>query len=283
MRRHLPPRRHPPSLHVAAALSLGRLFLHRPPLFLSSLPPPPAIPVISLPSLAARTKSRRCSPAAPAFCSQPSPPATTTATLISSSKKLQPLPSPLLPAAFPPAVVAALLQHRCCSPPLYRPPTTRRTQCPLPCCTNALPSSHPPLQHTAAFPCLLRYFHYHRPDLNNAQPASMLLPPLPYFHPSAPPVATLPSRTLQQSLPSTRNTLTSYNNKNKAATSLPHDFFFLPQNSAPFLPISSAAILHLRTNIRNLSSSLVPQPQPEFEDYRSTLLRNGDQLIGSKI
>ncbi|RWV83957.1 hypothetical protein GW17_00054372 [Ensete ventricosum] len=74
-------------LHIAAALSLSHLFLHRSPLFLSSLPPPPAIPVISLPSLAARTKSRHRSPAQPAFCSQPLPPAMATAALVSSSKK----------------------------------------------------------------------------------------------------------------------------------------------------------------------------------------------------
>ncbi|RWW87570.1 hypothetical protein BHE74_00003597 [Ensete ventricosum] len=71
---------------VAAALSLGRLFRRRPPLFLSSLPPPPAIPAISLPSLTACTKSRRRSPVAPAFCSQPLPPATATTALVSSKK-----------------------------------------------------------------------------------------------------------------------------------------------------------------------------------------------------
>ncbi|RZR99831.1 hypothetical protein BHM03_00029455 [Ensete ventricosum] len=47
----------PQQPHIAVALYLDRLFLRRPPLFLSSLPPP-VIPAISLPSLAARTKSR---------------------------------------------------------------------------------------------------------------------------------------------------------------------------------------------------------------------------------
>ncbi|RRT52544.1 hypothetical protein B296_00012393 [Ensete ventricosum] len=46
---------------------------------------------------------------------------------------------------------------------------------------------HPPLQHTATFLYLLCCFHYYRPDLNNAQPASTPLPPMPDFHPSAPP------------------------------------------------------------------------------------------------
>ncbi|RWW61830.1 hypothetical protein BHE74_00031090 [Ensete ventricosum] len=73
----------------------------------------------------------------------------------------------------------------------------------------------------------------------------------------------------------TCNTLTPCQNKNRAATSLPRDFFFLPQNSAP--SISSAAILHLRSNISNLSSPPVPQPQPGIEDYRSELLLNGHQ------
>ncbi|RWV90867.1 hypothetical protein GW17_00046891 [Ensete ventricosum] len=68
-----------------AALSLGRLFLRRPPLFLSSLPPPSAIPAISLPSFPARTKSRYRSPTTPTFCSQPLPPVAATVALVSSS------------------------------------------------------------------------------------------------------------------------------------------------------------------------------------------------------
>ncbi|RRT40711.1 hypothetical protein B296_00035710, partial [Ensete ventricosum] len=78
----------PQQSHIAAALSLGRLFLRRPPLLLSSLPPPPAIPTISLLSLATCTKSRRHSPAAPAFCSQPLPLTAATAAHVSSSKKI---------------------------------------------------------------------------------------------------------------------------------------------------------------------------------------------------
>ncbi|RZR96812.1 hypothetical protein BHM03_00025876 [Ensete ventricosum] len=134
---HLPPHRHPPPLHIIVALYLDRLFVPRPPLFLSSLSLPLAIPAISLPSLPACTKSCRCSPTAPAFCSQSLPPAAATTALVLSKKITvvalvghnccSLLQSPLLPVAFPPTTTTALLQHRYCSPPLYRPPTTRRT------------------------------------------------------------------------------------------------------------------------------------------------------------
>ncbi|RWW37946.1 hypothetical protein BHE74_00056870, partial [Ensete ventricosum] len=107
--------------HIAAALSLGRLFLRWPPLFLSSLPPQPAIPGISLPSLTARTKSHRRSPAAPAFWSQPLPPAVTIVAFVSSYKKI---------VAAVAAVAIAIADHdRCLLPSLPaasspRPPTT---------------------------------------------------------------------------------------------------------------------------------------------------------------
>ncbi|RZR81736.1 hypothetical protein BHM03_00008030 [Ensete ventricosum] len=68
--------------------SLGRLFLRRPPLFLSSLPLPSTILAISLSSLTARTKSPRHSLAAPAFCSQPLPPAVVIAALVSPYKRI---------------------------------------------------------------------------------------------------------------------------------------------------------------------------------------------------
>ncbi|KAJ8499729.1 hypothetical protein OPV22_010281 [Ensete ventricosum] len=95
-----------------ATLSLGHLFLHWPPLFLSSLPPPSTILAISLPSLAACTKSRRRSPTALAFCSQPLPPIVVTATLVSSSKKIT-------------AAVAALVDHgHCLLPSLPTAPSS---------------------------------------------------------------------------------------------------------------------------------------------------------------
>ncbi|RWV83387.1 hypothetical protein GW17_00055009, partial [Ensete ventricosum] len=96
--------------HVAAALSLGHLFLHRPPLFLSSLPPLSTISTISLPSLTTRSKSHRQSPTAPAFCSQPLPPVAATTAFVSSSKKI---------------VAAALVSHGRCllpSPPAMSSP-----------------------------------------------------------------------------------------------------------------------------------------------------------------
>ncbi|RZR93229.1 hypothetical protein BHM03_00021668 [Ensete ventricosum] len=83
--------------HIATALSLSRLFLRRPPIFLSSLPPQPAISAISLPSLATRTKSRHRSPTAPAFCSQPLPPTAAPAALTSSDAPAPPPASPFLP------------------------------------------------------------------------------------------------------------------------------------------------------------------------------------------
>ncbi|RZR92057.1 hypothetical protein BHM03_00020284 [Ensete ventricosum] len=251
---HLPPRLHPPLVHVAAALSLGRLFLRRPPLFLSSYicrwpllaaaaassrsssllpataasasPSPPttasrrccplprlplplpatSVPILPataaghpyhlLPSLVVHTKSRCCSPAAPAFCSQPLPPAVTTAALVFSSKKIAAaaltghsaalssnllcflwLFHPLLPLPSCNTAIALLFIAR---QPLAGPSPlslAAPTRCPFPILLCNTP---------AAFPCLLRCFHYHRPDLNSAQPASTLLPTLPDFHPSAP-------------------------------------------------------------------------------------------------
>ncbi|RRT62779.1 hypothetical protein B296_00013931 [Ensete ventricosum] len=125
--------------HIATALSLDHLFLHRPPIFLSSLPPQPAISAISLPSLATRTKSRHRSPAAPAFCSQPLPPIVAPAALVSSSKKITVI-----------AIVAALADHgRCLLPSLLvasspRPPATSSyASSPRPTAT-AKPSSDAP-------------------------------------------------------------------------------------------------------------------------------------------
>ncbi|RZR84598.1 hypothetical protein BHM03_00011451 [Ensete ventricosum] len=125
-------------LYISMLSPESHLFLRRPSLFLPSLPPQPAIPAISLPSLAACTKSHRRSPAAPAFCSQPLPPATATATLVSSSKKIAAaaltnhgrclLPS--LPADHTP--LRPLLQRR---PPHLPPLLPRRTPLLSRCCS----------------------------------------------------------------------------------------------------------------------------------------------------
>ncbi|RWW46293.1 hypothetical protein BHE74_00047805 [Ensete ventricosum] len=186
-------------LYISMLSPESHLFLRQPSLFLPSLPPQPAIPAISLPSLAACTKSHRRSPAAPAFCSQPLPPATATATLVSSSKKIAAatltdhgrclLPS--LPADHTP--LRPLLQRR---PPHLPPLLPRRTPLLSRCCSprrTPLPPLFPAASAVAkpfftaakpssAFSSLGRLF-LHRPPLflsslppPSAIPASPLLP-----------------------------------------------------------------------------------------------------------
>ncbi|RWW02415.1 hypothetical protein GW17_00034492 [Ensete ventricosum] len=122
-------------------LSLGRLFLRRPPLFLSSLPSPLVIPAISLPSLVARTKLHRRSPAALTLCSQPLPLVAVTAALVCSSKKIA-------------TVIAALVGlYRCLLPSLPvasspRPPAASSYDSSLRPAATAKPSSDAPAPAT---------------------------------------------------------------------------------------------------------------------------------------
>ncbi|RZS24530.1 hypothetical protein BHM03_00057607, partial [Ensete ventricosum] len=167
----------PQQLHITVSLSLGRLFLRRPPLFLSSLPPQLAIPTISLPSLAAHTKSRRCSPATPAFCSQPLPLVAATTTLVSSFKKITVMAA---------AAAVALTEMAAAFSPLFqsRPHHGHPLLPPTP-----LPHDLPPRQS----PSLTHLFR-HRPApfflLNRSQSPYRCchhpppLPPLPFL-PSA--------------------------------------------------------------------------------------------------